>query len=211
MLRRSDDERGLSRAERLADGQLEQVYVQGRGVHFLILQRDVGSIFWATPPGPELHLALHKPERYDRVDVYPMEVESLLADNPAVATVSRNDHVVCKVDVAVVLPERPGPGRSPALGAAAGLCRGASGPVPAALVVLRALPSTVGEKRTGGRSSSWSPAADIPCDSTALRGRHPTMSDGAACLTTSAQLLWCSWPSLDHRSRPRLGGPQSSQ
>ena len=107
-----------------------------------------------------LHLAGRSRERYVRggYNVYPMEVEGVLADHPgvaAVAVVSRNDPVMGEIGVAVVVPQPDAP--TPELAqlrdfAAEHLARYK---LPEDMVVFSALPLTGGEKAgpTGTREA----------------------------------------------------------
>ncbi len=109
-----------------------------------------GDLGWVDERG-RLHLAGRSHERYVRggYNVYPMEVEGVLADHPdvaAVAVVSRNDPVMGEVGVAVVVPRPDGPTPELArLRAFAGE-RLARYKLPEDMVVLSALPLTAGEK-----------------------------------------------------------------
>jgi acyl-CoA synthetase (AMP-forming)/AMP-acid ligase II len=109
-----------------------------------------GDLGWVDERG-RLHLAGRSRERYVRggYNVYPMEVEGVLADHPdvaAVAVVSRHDPVMGEVGVAVVVPRGDGP--TPALAGlrAFGAERLARYKLPEDLVVLSALPLTAAEK-----------------------------------------------------------------
>jgi len=109
-----------------------------------------GDLGWVDERG-RLHLAGRSRERYVRggYNVYPMEIEAVLADHPdvaAVAVVSRNDPVMGEVGVAVVVPRADGP--TPEL---ASLCafageRLARYKLPEDMVVLSSLPLTDAEK-----------------------------------------------------------------
>ncbi len=109
-----------------------------------------GDLGWVDERG-RLRLAGRSRERYVRggYNVYPMEVEAVLADHPdvaAVAVVSRDDPVMGEVGVAVVVPQPDGP--TPALMqlrefASPHLARYK---LPEDVVVLSALPLTAGEK-----------------------------------------------------------------
>ena len=109
-----------------------------------------GDLGWVDEHG-RLHLAGRSRERYVRggYNVYPMEVESVLADHPdvaAVAVVSRDDPVMGEVGVAVVVPQPHAP--TPELAqlrdfASQHLARYK---LPEDVVVLSALPLTAGEK-----------------------------------------------------------------
>jgi acyl-CoA synthetase (AMP-forming)/AMP-acid ligase II len=109
-----------------------------------------GDLGWVDERG-RLHLAGRSRELYVRggYNVYPMEVEGVLADHPevaAVAVVSRNDPVMGEVGVAVVVPQADGPTPDlAALRAYAGE-RLARYKLPDDMVVLSALPLTAGEK-----------------------------------------------------------------
>jgi len=109
-----------------------------------------GDLGWVDERG-RLHLAGRSRERYVRggYNVYPMEVEGVLADHPdvvAVAVVSRNDPVMGEVGVAVVVPRADGPTPDLArLREYAGE-RLARYKLPDDMVVLSALPLTAGEK-----------------------------------------------------------------
>jgi acyl-CoA synthetase (AMP-forming)/AMP-acid ligase II len=92
-----------------------------------------GDLGWLDSSG-RLHLAGRSKEMYVRggYNVYPVEVESVLADHPqvaAVAVVPRSDPVMGEVGVAVVVPRSEG-GLSPG-GASGG--RGATAPTLASL------------------------------------------------------------------------------
>ena len=92
-----------------------------------------GDLGWVDERG-RLHLAGRSRERYVRggYNVYPMEVEAVLADHPdvaAVAVVSRNDPVMGEVGVAVVVPRADGP--DPRTRHVARLRRRAPGPLQA--------------------------------------------------------------------------------
>jgi acyl-CoA synthetase (AMP-forming)/AMP-acid ligase II len=109
-----------------------------------------GDLGWIDERG-RLHLAGRSRERYVRggYNVYPMEVEGVLADHPdvaGVAVVSRNDPVMGEVGVAVVVPQpdRPAPGLA-GLREFAGE-RLARYKLPDDVVVLSALPLTAAEK-----------------------------------------------------------------
>ena len=78
-----------------------------------------GDLGWLDSAG-RLHLAGRSKEMYVRggYNVYPVEVESVLADHPdvaAVAVVPRQDPVMGEVGVAVVVPRTAGPGVGPSL------------------------------------------------------------------------------------------------
>jgi acyl-CoA synthetase (AMP-forming)/AMP-acid ligase II len=108
-----------------------------------------GDLGWVDEAG-RLRLSGRRRERYVRGgnNVYPMEVEAVLADHPdvaAVAIVSRPDAVMGEVGVAVVVPR---PGATPVLAdlrafAADALARYK---LPDELVLLSVLPLTAGEK-----------------------------------------------------------------
>jgi acyl-CoA synthetase (AMP-forming)/AMP-acid ligase II len=109
-----------------------------------------GDLGWVDERG-RLHLAGRRRERYVRGgdNVYPMEVEGVLADHPdvaAVAVVSRHDPVMGEVGVAVVVPRNDGP--TPALAGLRAFAaeRLARYKLPDDMVVLSALPLTAGEK-----------------------------------------------------------------
>ena len=109
-----------------------------------------GDLGWLDEEG-RLRLAGRSRERYVRggYNVYPMEVEGVLADHPAVAAVavvSRDDPVMGEVGVAVVVPQPDAP--APELAqlrdyAAEHLARYK---LPEDMVVLSELPLTAGEK-----------------------------------------------------------------
>ncbi len=109
-----------------------------------------GDLGWVDEVG-RLRLAGRSRERYVRggYNVYPMEVEGVLADHPdvaAVAVVSRDDPVMGEVGVAVVVPQPHSP--TPELAqlrdfASQHLARYK---LPEDVVVLSALPLTAGEK-----------------------------------------------------------------
>jgi acyl-CoA synthetase (AMP-forming)/AMP-acid ligase II len=109
-----------------------------------------GDLGWVDERG-RLHLAGRSRERYVRggYNVYPMEIEAVLADHPdvaAVAVVSRNDPVMGEVGVAVVVPRADGSTPDLArLRAFAGE-RLARYKLPEDMVVLSALPLTAAEK-----------------------------------------------------------------
>lgn len=109
-----------------------------------------GDLGWVDERG-RLHLAGRGRERYVRggYNVYPMEVEGVLADHPdvaAVAVVSRNDPVMGEVGVAVVVPQPDGP--TPDLAQLRDFAaeRLARYKLPEDMVVLSTLPLTAGEK-----------------------------------------------------------------
>jgi acyl-CoA synthetase (AMP-forming)/AMP-acid ligase II len=109
-----------------------------------------GDLGWADERG-RLHLAGRSRERYVRggYNVYPMEVEGVLADHPdvaAVAVVSRNDPVMGEVGVAVVVPQPDG--STPDLAQLRDFAaeRLARYKLPEDMVVLSTLPLTAGEK-----------------------------------------------------------------
>ncbi|HXN60512.1 MAG TPA: long-chain fatty acid--CoA ligase, partial [Acidimicrobiales bacterium] len=109
-----------------------------------------GDLGWLDEEG-RLRLAGRSRERYVRggYNVYPMEVEGVLADHPAVAAVavvSRDDPVMGEVGVAVIVPQPDAP--APELAqlrdyAAEHLARYK---LPEDMVVLSELPLTAGEK-----------------------------------------------------------------
>ena len=109
-----------------------------------------GDLGWVDQLG-RLHLAGRSRERYVRggYNVYPMEIEAVLADHPdvaAVAIVSRSDPVMGEVGVAVVVPRSDAPTPELAgLRAFAGE-RLARYKLPEDMVVLSALPLTAAEK-----------------------------------------------------------------
>ncbi len=109
-----------------------------------------GDLGWVDELG-RLHLAGRSRERYVRggYNVYPMEVEGVLADHPdvaAVAVVSRSDPVMGEVGVAVVVPQADGP--TPQLAQLRDFAaeRLARYKLPEEMVVLGELPLTAGEK-----------------------------------------------------------------
>ena len=109
-----------------------------------------GDLGWVDERG-RLHLAGRSRERYVRggYNVYPMEVEGVLADHPdvaAVAVVSRQDPVMGEVGVAAVVPRGDGP--TPALAGLRAFAaeRLARYKLPEDMVVLSALPLTAAEK-----------------------------------------------------------------
>ncbi len=109
-----------------------------------------GDLGWVDERG-RLHLAGRSRERYVRggYNVYPMEVEGVLADHPdvaAVAVVSRNDPVMGEVGVAVVVPQPDG--STPDLAQLRDFAaeRLARYKLPEDMVVLSTLPLTAGEK-----------------------------------------------------------------
>ncbi len=109
-----------------------------------------GDLGWVDERG-RLHLAGRSRERYVRggYNVYPMEVEGVLADHPdvaAVAVVSRNDPVMGEVGVAVVVPRPDGPAPELARLREYAAERLARYKLPEDMVVLSALPLTAGEK-----------------------------------------------------------------
>ena len=82
-------------------------------------------------------------------NVYPMEVEAVLADHPdvaGVAVVSREDPVMGEVGVAVVVPRPDGPTPELARLRAFATDRLARYKLPDDMVVMSALPLTAGEK-----------------------------------------------------------------
>jgi acyl-CoA synthetase (AMP-forming)/AMP-acid ligase II len=109
-----------------------------------------GDLGWVDERG-RLHLAGRSRERYVRggYNVYPMEIEAVLADHPdvaAVAVVSRTDPVMGEVGVAVVVPRADAPTPElTGLRAFAGE-RLARYKLPEDMVVLSALPLTAAEK-----------------------------------------------------------------
>jgi acyl-CoA synthetase (AMP-forming)/AMP-acid ligase II len=109
-----------------------------------------GDLGWVDERG-RLHLAGRSRERYVRggYNVYPMEVEGVLADHPdvaAVAVVCRNDPVMGEVGVAVVVPRADGPTPDLARLREYAAERLARYKLPDDMVVLSALPLTAGEK-----------------------------------------------------------------
>ncbi len=109
-----------------------------------------GDLGWVDERG-RLHLAGRSRERYVRggYNVYPMEVEGVLADHPdvvAVAVVSRSDPVMGEVGVAVVVPRPDGPTPELARLREYAAERLARYKLPEDMVVLSALPLTAGEK-----------------------------------------------------------------
>ena len=109
-----------------------------------------GDLGWVDERG-RLHLAGRSRERYVRggYNVYPMEVEAVLADHPdvaAVAVVGRDDPVMGEVGVAVVVPRPDGPTPDLALLRDFASERLARYKLPEEMVLLSALPLTSGEK-----------------------------------------------------------------
>ncbi len=109
-----------------------------------------GDLGWVDEHG-RLHLAGRSRERYVRggYNVYPMEVEGVLADHPdvaAVAVVSRDDPVMGEVGVAVVVPQPHAPTPELAQLREFASQRLARYKLPEDVVVLSALPLTAGEK-----------------------------------------------------------------
>ena len=109
-----------------------------------------GDLGWVDERG-RLRLAGRSRERYVRggYNVYPMEVEAVLADHPdvaAVAVVSREDPVMGEVGVAVVVPHFDGPTPDLARLREFASRRLARFKLPEDVVVLNALPLTAGEK-----------------------------------------------------------------
>ena len=109
-----------------------------------------GDLGWQDDRG-RLHLAGRTKEMYVRggYNVYPMEVEAVLAEHPdvaAVAVVPRADPVMGEIGVAVVVPRRPKEG--PALDdlRAFAAPRLAAYKLPEAMAVVEALPLTAMEK-----------------------------------------------------------------
>jgi acyl-CoA synthetase (AMP-forming)/AMP-acid ligase II len=138
----------------LGSSAVMQGYWRNSGANAEVFTADgsvrTGDLGWVDERG-RLHLAGRSRERYVRggYNVYPMEVEAVLADHPdvaAVAVVSRNDPVMGEVGVAVVVPraDTPTPGLA-SLRAYAGE-RLARYKLPEDMVVLSALPLTAGEK-----------------------------------------------------------------
>ena len=109
-----------------------------------------GDLGWLDEQG-RLHLAGRSRERYVRggYNVYPMEVEGVLADHPAVAAVavvSRDDPVMGEVGVAVVVPQPDAPAPELAQLRDYAAERLARYKLPEDMVVLSELPLTAGEK-----------------------------------------------------------------
>ena len=109
-----------------------------------------GDLGWIDEQG-RLRLAGRSRERYVRggYNVYPMEVEAVLADHPdvaGVAVVSREDPVMGEVGVAVVVPRPDGPTPELARLRAFATDRLARYKLPDDMVVMSALPLTAGEK-----------------------------------------------------------------
>ncbi len=109
-----------------------------------------GDLGWVDEQG-RVHLAGRSRECYVRggFNVYPMEVEAVLADHPdvaAVAIVGRYDPVMGEVGVAVVVPRADRP--TPDLARCARFAgeRLARYKLPENMVVLSTLPLTAGEK-----------------------------------------------------------------
>jgi acyl-CoA synthetase (AMP-forming)/AMP-acid ligase II len=109
-----------------------------------------GDLGWLDDRG-RLRLAGRSRERYVRggYNVYPMEVEGVLADHPAVAAVavvSRDDPVMGEVGVAVVVPQPDAPAPELAQLRDYAAERLARYKLPEDMVVLSELPLTAGEK-----------------------------------------------------------------
>jgi acyl-CoA synthetase (AMP-forming)/AMP-acid ligase II len=109
-----------------------------------------GDLGWIDEQG-RLRLAGRSRERYVRggYNVYPMEVEAVLADHPdvaGVAVVSREDPVMGEVGVAVVVPRPDGPTPDLAQLRTFATDRLARYKLPDDIVVMGALPLTAGEK-----------------------------------------------------------------
>jgi acyl-CoA synthetase (AMP-forming)/AMP-acid ligase II len=109
-----------------------------------------GDLGWLDEEG-RLRLAGRSRERYVRggYNVYPMEVEGVLADHPAVAAVavvSRDDPVMGEVGVAVVVPQPDAPAPELAQLRDYASERLARYKLPEDMVVLSELPLTAGEK-----------------------------------------------------------------
>jgi acyl-CoA synthetase (AMP-forming)/AMP-acid ligase II len=109
-----------------------------------------GDLGWIDPQG-RLRLAGRSRERYVRggYNVYPVEVEGVLADHPdvaAVAVVGRDDPVMGEVGVAVVVPHPSGPTPDLSQLRAFGADRLARYKLPDDIVLLSALPLTAGDK-----------------------------------------------------------------
>jgi acyl-CoA synthetase (AMP-forming)/AMP-acid ligase II len=109
-----------------------------------------GDLGWIDTQG-RLRLAGRSQERYVRggYNVYPIEVEGVLAEHPdvaAVAVVGREDPVMGEVGVAVVVPNpsRPSPELTQLRAFAAD--RLARYKLPDDIIVLSALPLTAGDK-----------------------------------------------------------------
>jgi acyl-CoA synthetase (AMP-forming)/AMP-acid ligase II len=109
-----------------------------------------GDLGWVDEQG-RLHLAGRSRERYVRggYNVYPMEVEGVLADHPhvaVVAVVSRQDPVMGEVGVAVVVPQAGTPAPELAQLREFAAERLARYKLPDDVVMLSELPLTAGEK-----------------------------------------------------------------
>jgi acyl-CoA synthetase (AMP-forming)/AMP-acid ligase II len=109
-----------------------------------------GDLGWVDEKG-RLRLAGRSRERYVRggYNVYPMEVEGVLADHPdvsAVAVVSREDPVMGEVGIAVVVPRPDGSTPDLAQLRAFATDRLARYKLPDDMVIMSALPLTAGEK-----------------------------------------------------------------
>ncbi len=107
-----------------------------------------GDLGWVDELG-RLHLSGRRTEMWVRggYNVFPAEVESVLAGHPsveAVAVVPRDDDVMGQVGVAVVVPRGAAPTLNDLCGHAAATL--AQHKLPADLVVVDALPLTAGDK-----------------------------------------------------------------
>ncbi|MGO9854154.1 MAG: class I adenylate-forming enzyme family protein [Acidimicrobiales bacterium] len=131
-----------------------QGYWRDSGANAEVFTEDgsvrTGDLGWVDERG-RLRLAGRSRERYVRggYNVYPMEVEGVLADHPdvaAVAVVSREDPVMGEVGVAVVVPQQDGPTPDLARLREFASRRLARYKLPEDVVVLNALPLTAGEK-----------------------------------------------------------------
>jgi acyl-CoA synthetase (AMP-forming)/AMP-acid ligase II len=109
-----------------------------------------GDLGWIDPQG-RLRLSGRSRERYVRggYNVYPVEVEGVLADHPdvaAVAVVGRDDPVMGEIGVAVVVPHPSGPTPELSELRAFAADRLARYKLPDDVVTLTALPLTAGDK-----------------------------------------------------------------
>ena len=138
----------------LASAAVMEGYWRNSGANADVFTEDgsvrTGDLGWVDERG-RLRLAGRSRERYVRggYNVYPMEVEGVLADHPdvaAVAVVSRNDPVMGEVGVAVVVPRPDGPAPELARLREYAAERLARYKLPEDMVVLSALPLTAGEK-----------------------------------------------------------------